>query len=753
MTHNYNVTALNFFAKLAKFGVPILLLVFFGQDLFAAEAQEFRSDASTSFLSVIFGGVSQAYINVLGGGRPNFLGDAFRYYNLAIAVVGVVVVTYITVVALMNSAHSGNPMGKWHSMFLPLRVVVGAGLLIPNSFGYNLAQVTMMWFILTGVQIADNVWDSVTARLEIEGESAISANTGVSADDIISFYTDTVMFAACVGAGADSYPGGTNVNSLTCNPGGNDCNYVQTIEPTDEAIKAKCGSLRINPAPGGALSPTMRHRYATELTSMVISPIIDNVRIAMNVAATNGTSISPGDIYTIATSTWSTVQYGMSIAQSVVLTQEVMNQLNNQNALFAEDRLVGWIAAGASYYKFIKQKDGTTSANSAEGVRNYIIPPSWENSFSGTDAYAAMRTQLINNVKSIAGATNQAGATANQKVKLNISRRSNLVMDIVSLGIRPLTEWVAKKILDPNALFGYEADVDILNPDKLRNNLTVEPLKGISKRGSDLTEFIENIFFITIAVLAAASITAAIIPGLPYILAAIGIIVPVLVGVLIAIVAVTTLFYPVGMIMNIYMPMIPLLIYTFGVIGWLLLCIEALAAGPIVAIGLMHPESNEVLGKAEQGLMLILNLMLRPVLMIIGLCAGIILVRVVLLFFTWSLNTLIATDLLQIRSVGAVVAMLFVYTYSLSMLIQRAFSLINQVPDKLMRWIGSSGGEVGEGGEFVQGARQSVQENAGMAAKMPKEAKSGFSSGHKAGQQAISSNQGPGGGGGGVGGG
>src|SRR3990167_2103914 len=84
-----------------------------------------------------------------------------------------------------------------------------------------------------------------------------------------------------------------------------------------------------------------------------------------------------------------------------------------------------------------------------------------------------------------------------------------------------------------------------------------------------------------------------------------------------------------GALLGVYIPLIPYVIFTFGVIGWMTSVIEAMVAGPLVALGILSPSGqHELLGKAEPALMLIFNIFLRPELMVFGLIFAMLLASV-----------------------------------------------------------------------------------------------------------------------------
>jgi defect-in-organelle-trafficking protein DotA len=193
------------------------------------------------------------------------------------------------------------------------------------------------------------------------------------------------------------------------------------------------------------------------------------------------------------------------------------------------------------------------------------------------------------------------------------------------------------------------------------------------------------------------------------------------------------------------------MIFVFGAIGWLIAVIEAMVAGPIVALGVTHPEGHDAFGKGEAAIMILINVFLRPAMMIIGYIAAIALSYVGI----WVLNSgynqatayiqqassdpgamNTAQEVLQNISGSvsysdwtAIYAFFFsilTYTTLYLIIIQRAFTLITYLPDKVLRWIGggpeSIGQEATQWGEEVKrgqekGAESIQKEGSGQIQK------------------------------------
>lgn len=179
--------------------------------------------------------------------------------------------------------------------------------------------------------------------------------------------------------------------------------------------------------------------------------------------------------------------------------------------------------------------------------------------------------------------------------------------------------------------------------------------------------------------------------------------IPISVGMPLAM-AVTGLLFTTGATMAFYVPMIPFMLFTFGVISWLSLVIEAMAAAPIVALGMAHPGGQEFLGnKGEQALMLLLGIFLRPVTMLIGLVAALVLSYVSIDVLNLGFGHLVLSSM-AITSTASFTqgtlaaptafdqmkngAMILVYVFMVMALVSQCFSLIHVIPRQMCRWIG-----------------------------------------------------------------
>lgn len=254
----------------------------------------------------------------------------------------------------------------------------------------------------------------------------------------------------------------------------------------------------------------------------------------------------------------------------------------------------------------------------------------------------------------------------------------------------------------------------------------VNPVIALANMGSQYINFAGNLWMYLLGL----AVTSALIPifGV-FIFALLTLAMPL-------VIAWVGIMVSIGFVTSYYIPVLPYIIFVFGGLGWLIVVIEAMVAAPIVALGVTHPEGHDAFGKGEAAIMLLLNVFLRPAMMIIGYIAAIALTYV----GVWILNagfdqaigfvqvlqkqsqstlTVQSTIWKEVGGGGDYSDWSGVYAYFFSILIytslyltivQKSFTLITYLPDKVLRWIGgtpeSIGQESAQWGEEVKGKVQ-----------------------------------------------
>ena len=234
-----------------------------------------------------------------------------------------------------------------------------------------------------------------------------------------------------------------------------------------------------------------------------------------------------------------------------------------------------------------------------------------------------------------------------------------------------------------------------------------------------------------------------------------------------------------GGMLGVYVPLIPYVLFTFGALGWFISTIEAMVAGPLVALGILVPGGqHDILGKSEPALMLLFNIFLRPSLMIFGLIGALLLSSVAIIMLNAAFGVVITSiaDLGgQGKAAGAAAlaanplqTLLFfvAYIFLIVTLLHKSFALIHIIPENVMRWIGGQGERYGEaealgetkgavergtggikgGAEAGRGAAQQfVKQHGEESAKQPKKEGPGLQTGKSEGGEGGKVGKGSGG--------
>lgn len=144
-----------------------------------------------------------------------------------------------------------------------------------------------------------------------------------------------------------------------------------------------------------------------------------------------------------------------------------------------------------------------------------------------------------------------------------------------------------------------------------------------------------------------------------------------------------------------FLPNLPFIMWVGALVGWLLLVIEAVLAAPLWAVMHMYPNGDDLTGRGGNGYKLVLMLLLRPVLMIFGLIAALIISDVFgefinktfyeVFFNATTVYTNSGFDFFRFIS-GTIIYAIVLYTF-----IKQTFALMFKLPEQMFRWIGGHG--------------------------------------------------------------
>lgn len=165
-----------------------------------------------------------------------------------------------------------------------------------------------------------------------------------------------------------------------------------------------------------------------------------------------------------------------------------------------------------------------------------------------------------------------------------------------------------------------------------------------------------------------------------------------------------------GVMLAYYLPALPFLIWSIAVFGWLTMLLEALVAAPIWAAMHAHPDGEGLTSsRASAGYAIFAQVLLRPILMVIGFFFALLLIHTIPYFGEMFLAFFfgLTGDFNVVGPLTAIIG-IFMGSVFILILVNKAFSLVYILPDSISKWMGSPGVGVGEQKDVEKSSRTVV---------------------------------------------
>lgn len=644
------------------------------------------NDKSIEMLAAMFGG-----LGVFGTSSSDAFMAVITAFNGAVLIVGGVLVAYTIFAGTIGTAHEGEMLGKkFSSVWIPIRTALGTAMVLPVINGYCVMQLLVGWLIVQGIGLADTVWSAYMSSSNIAKQVTIGLENQSQQQAAWEIFNSVVCmrgYEKIYQEAQASSPGiwpvvlfgtseGTNLNGDTIIKFGStneisgfksdSCGSV-TVGKTQDfttlgAASSSGGSNQITKILGDV--STLNSAVATaNLTNKTATydmiKSIDSLAISfINNPTTNNIE---SQIKSIA------VDYSKTMKQA---GSAVMSQLANFQELEKSATKDGWVLAGAWYMRMsylmdvagraINSSPETSTVQALDKV-NTLFRDTYVQKF-GNDLNRL--SQLNNGVTGVSSSINQS------------DNATGGVWDMIKSGFN--FDTIVKRMFKGITNFTFN-DGD--HP--------VMAMKSVGNWALAVAAVAYKGYATGITALSAATQGAG-------------------VGLAIALLPITMIVFPtlmiVGFTLSIVLPMMPFMIWIGIVLGWLILCVEALIAAPMWAVMHLSPHGDDLVGTGSQGYRLVLSLMLRPVLMIFGLIAALTIITV----FGQMLNRvffdvfiLSQQDSNVIVLVVSFLAAPLIYMGLMWTLITKTMSITHIIPDQLLQWFGGGGSQLGNYGETM----------------------------------------------------
>lgn len=700
-----------------------------------SDAVSNHTDLSMNFLSQLFGTVG----NSLSGTSGQMLGKLFYELNIGILVVAGMWMSYTVVTLVFGAATEGGFMSGRNNLVLAfLKIAIGVGMLIPSpTTGYSVIQDMVMKVVVESVKLADMTWSHGLDYIEQGGAvwtppatekgGALDATTaGTIYDQVIqpTFNAEVCMIKASVDASQRAGQNVASSASQTLNPINDESNLAFYFPNNPgKAGERGCGTLDWGSIPGASAGgkKSTEGEYAYEASYKIVYGLLP---AAKNYACAGESKVGmcAGMSDKVDTDTDSEVMFNNMLAYVNSILPLVNYQTSQTTggkagagsltAFIETTREQGWIMAGRYTWDLAHMKDQVMSAKQ---IGNYLPQI---NGASG-DVSNVLKTSVMSKFDNYSNASN-AGNYGPGEFGLKSGMRwiepfiTSLVSDVQQLSLQ----------------FSY--------------NLGNDPVYFLHRIGVMCISIAGDIWLELAVVAGALMLIGIICSGGALDLdkpigAAVGWFKPLAM-------AIAGLFITTGGMLAFYVPVYAFFIFTFGVIAWFILVIEAMVAAPLVAFGMTHPQGHDFLGKVEQSLMLLLGVFLRPVLMVIGLIAAMILSYIAFritnfgfssfmsdifstptafkashapspmagmtAFYSHGNNAPSSVGKLAMILIGMPV-LLLMYSTAVCMIVNQCYSLVYKLPDYIMRWIGGPASESGIA-QMMEGIKGMTEKSSGQ---------------------------------------
>lgn len=700
-----------------------------------SDAVSNHTDLSMNFLSQLFGTVG----NSLSGTSGQMLGKLFYELNVGILVVAGLWMSYTVVTLVFGAATEGGFMSGRNNLVLAfLKIAIGIGMLIPSpTTGYSVIQDMVMKVVVESVKLADMTWShgldyiqqggAVWTPPATESGGALNAAAASSIyDEVIqpTFNAEVCMIKASVAASQRAGQNAASAASQTLNPinAESDLSFYFPNNP-DKSGERGCGTLNWGAVQGASSGgkKTTEGEYAYEAAYKVVYGLLP---AAKNYACAGESKVGmcAGMNDNIDTDTDSEVMFNNLLAYANSILPLVNYQTaqatggqagaGSLNAFLDTTRAQGWIMAGRYSWDLSHMKDQVASA---QNISNYKP----DTTGMPGDKLQTLKASVLSKFDNYSQASNAGNYGSG-----GFSGESSF---------RWIEPFVGSLVSDIQQL-----------ASQFSSNMGHDPIYFLHRVGVMCISIAGDIWLELAVVAGSLMLIGIICSGGALDLdkpigAAIGWFKPLAM-------AIAGLFITTGGMLAFYVPVYAFFIFTFGVIAWFILVIEAMVAAPLVAFGMTHPQGHDFLGKVEQSLMLLLGVFLRPVLMVIGLIAAMILsyiaFRITNFGFASFMSDIFSTPTsfaannapspmagmsafyahgndapLSVGKLAMIIigmpVLLLMYSTAVCMIVNQCYSLVYRLPDYIMRWIGGPQSDSGIS-QMMEGIKGMTEKGSGQ---------------------------------------
>lgn len=572
------------------------------------------------------------------------LGAGFHVFNTLVFGFITFYVVKIIFEGVAGTAYHGEWLGKkFHTFWTPMRIVFMLALIAPVSGGYDLAQIVVLWTSSNAITVADKVATTVMPDIAKQG-AVYNDPLAPSAKKIAAnLFYDYV----CLDTLNDPKLNGSSGSLIHVVGTGNKKRTTYNFSGVGDGLPAQtCGSVQLNTPP-----TPIAMAESTGMSAM-LSLIKPAARRFERI--TSGESkhpqIMPKNLITDAAKA-----YTHSIMMAVrkyakkknkSLTNGWSKHVQKDGFAVLGDFMAQITAYDGKISKLAKFQPQITPPlhEQVVGLQGYDV----RDLLSAARAYVQARNPGLSNPKGLS-ATIPKSQTKGKG-------------------------WFGKKI---DKIVNVENEL-IGAFNSLGNS--GDPLGAVQAFGVRITTITSSLIGLVSVIGGITELVA-----LPAVLAMYGILFPLLIF---------------GLTLGYVIPMLPYLLYTMAVVGWVGAVITATVGAPLWAAAHVLPDDSEGFAPsaAKQGYRLLLSLFAKPSLIVFGFIASLGLFDAGAWYvnktFLYVSKTVLGGTTSNsafgavVGSISGTIAMVFVVVVLYWKLADWCFSMIHTLPDRALEWVG-----------------------------------------------------------------
>lgn len=692
----------------------------------------------------------------LDGGQTGLhiaLQTLFKFYNLAILFVAVLVFLYYVVVIVGETAQTGVPFGQRFShIYAPFRLVIAIGLLVPLNYGFNGAQYIGLYAAKLGSSFATNGWIRFNSALNganplgVENSALIAQPNIPDISGLVEFMSTMVSCREAYdineGIIVQAYFVDNNNNPLilkadsyitvrdqavTDGKKGHISLYFGVIENIATKhpgnIKPYCGEVKLPiqvsdmpsvDAVGSASPQEIQRSYFALIYRMWTSENLRGLgrRISLGQLAREGkqdpcsididsaNGITVGECGARYTPPRAWAKGVISIFSGVIKGwilgdyNNLRNQVNYQ--IENEVLLTGWGGAGIWYNK-IAQVNGafvTATMNLPSVATMPIVMVNTREEKEKSDGSFVGCKGYESNLANNKSENKTGGGKDDYYSRVMNETWQYWRCDRDGKAENFFLDSVSA-IFGLNGLFNLRQEVEVVGVDGRTIRTTIHPLAKLATIGKSLVESAIQNMGLAMASSFGGGALGVLGPHLG----------PALDSASAMFVSISTIGLSIGFILYYILPFLPFMYFFFAVGGWVKGLFEAMVGAPLWAMAHLRIDGDGIPGKsAMNGYILIFEIFIRPILTVFGLIGGLAIFAAMATILN-EVFDLVANNITDSKITPGAIgggelefgrhmidAFFFTIMYAmiLYMMALASFKMITLVPNNILRWLGQS---------------------------------------------------------------